>query len=614
MRPAANPAAPGSVLLHPIAIGALALLLVNDHVLKAAAPGWITGKLSDVAGLVLTPIVVVALWRLGTGAVVRKPMGRASPAVDSAVVATAVAIAFALVKLSPFANDLYSVVIGPTRVDPGDLAALPAAGLGWWVAARPEGYAHERRRGRHDATPQRLATVGRAVALCLAVFAIAATSSGPPISQITAVAPDEVLFELGESSVERHATVSIFRISDSSSMVIEARSRWPFVEPAPRFQVSLEGAEQDGADASASIWIDPRACPDPCEAAVLVEVSRPGVADPTESSIAWELVVTVRAGLNQGLTPTDLTITGQGFASRQHALAPWVSVPLALVLAAVLFATGGIPSRVARRGVRTRDDALTLAAAAVVAAAFASAAIVLPQSTFAPAASGAGRFALIMSAVAGFSVVAGTILWWRGSGAALAIVFVSITLVGLSLAARFIDDSSSTFARTLLLATVGLTVIGTIALVGALRRPGRIGDAWIEPSRILVAAVGSATAIGLFVAMRLDSAAEQSVPVLAPIHLAALVIWWNGNGKVLGVTSFVIAAATALRAVTGLSWLFGGPWTGWDFFTMTGVIVGAGVTLLAALNGFASYPRSPADGASIETEATAPAMDPVPPG
>jgi hypothetical protein len=34
---------------------ALVVLVLNDHVLKTAYPGWITGKLSDVAGLVLAP-------------------------------------------------------------------------------------------------------------------------------------------------------------------------------------------------------------------------------------------------------------------------------------------------------------------------------------------------------------------------------------------------------------------------------------------------------------------------------------------------------------------------------------------------------------------------------
>ncbi|HET7501896.1 MAG TPA: hypothetical protein VFK02_12855 [Kofleriaceae bacterium] len=38
-------------LTRPIAIAAIALLVVNDHVLKAAYPGFVTGKLSDFAGM-----------------------------------------------------------------------------------------------------------------------------------------------------------------------------------------------------------------------------------------------------------------------------------------------------------------------------------------------------------------------------------------------------------------------------------------------------------------------------------------------------------------------------------------------------------------------------------
>jgi len=56
---------PGDVLVRPIALAALALLILNDHVLKSAFPGPLTGKLSDVAGLMLFPIVLVAGWELG---------------------------------------------------------------------------------------------------------------------------------------------------------------------------------------------------------------------------------------------------------------------------------------------------------------------------------------------------------------------------------------------------------------------------------------------------------------------------------------------------------------------------------------------------------------------
>jgi hypothetical protein len=44
---------------------ALVTLLLNDHVLKTAGvlPGVLTGKLSDFAGLVVAPVLLVALLR-----------------------------------------------------------------------------------------------------------------------------------------------------------------------------------------------------------------------------------------------------------------------------------------------------------------------------------------------------------------------------------------------------------------------------------------------------------------------------------------------------------------------------------------------------------------------
>jgi hypothetical protein len=46
------------VLLSPLFLASLALLFINDFFLKQAYPGWITGKLSDVAGLFLFPLFV----------------------------------------------------------------------------------------------------------------------------------------------------------------------------------------------------------------------------------------------------------------------------------------------------------------------------------------------------------------------------------------------------------------------------------------------------------------------------------------------------------------------------------------------------------------------------
>src|SRR5690242_20127817 len=52
-------------LLHPLPLAAVAVLAINDHLLKGAGvlPGWLTGKLSDIAGLFFFPLLLTALAR-----------------------------------------------------------------------------------------------------------------------------------------------------------------------------------------------------------------------------------------------------------------------------------------------------------------------------------------------------------------------------------------------------------------------------------------------------------------------------------------------------------------------------------------------------------------------
>lgn len=144
---------PGDGLLHPVVVGAIAMLLVNDHWLKAAWPGFVTGKISDVAGLVFFPLFVqaaveLALWVLGA---LRGPDRRV---LIGAVVATGVG--FALIQVWPAASDAYrwglgllqwpflSVAAGgvqPVRMvhltpDVSDLLALPALVLPLWLGWR----------------------------------------------------------------------------------------------------------------------------------------------------------------------------------------------------------------------------------------------------------------------------------------------------------------------------------------------------------------------------------------------------------------------------------------------------------------------------------------------
>ncbi len=47
----------GALLVHPLVLGALALWALNDHWFKSVG-GWLPGKLSDVACLIVIPVLV----------------------------------------------------------------------------------------------------------------------------------------------------------------------------------------------------------------------------------------------------------------------------------------------------------------------------------------------------------------------------------------------------------------------------------------------------------------------------------------------------------------------------------------------------------------------------
>lgn len=55
-------ALPAGEFLHPAPLAAVALLVLNDHALKGAGlfPAWLTGKLSDFAGLLFFPLLCTA--------------------------------------------------------------------------------------------------------------------------------------------------------------------------------------------------------------------------------------------------------------------------------------------------------------------------------------------------------------------------------------------------------------------------------------------------------------------------------------------------------------------------------------------------------------------------
>lgn len=129
-------------------LGALAVLVLNDHWGKPTFGNLLTGKLSDVAGLVVFPVFLVALAEWAAG---RRLPRLGLPA------AAATALAFTLVKTWAPAHAAYEALYAalwwplltaralslgaPTPgwpeigavMDPTDLWTLPAVMVGAWV-------------------------------------------------------------------------------------------------------------------------------------------------------------------------------------------------------------------------------------------------------------------------------------------------------------------------------------------------------------------------------------------------------------------------------------------------------------------------------------------------
>jgi hypothetical protein len=143
---------PADGLLHPVALASLAILLLNDHVLKVTAPSPLTGILSGLAGIIIFPLVLQAVWEMHASL-----SGRWSGPSASVIVLGCVAtgIGYAAVEIYPLAADAYRHGLGALQwpasaviallghqqlpplipvlavSDPYDLLALPFLTLPW---------------------------------------------------------------------------------------------------------------------------------------------------------------------------------------------------------------------------------------------------------------------------------------------------------------------------------------------------------------------------------------------------------------------------------------------------------------------------------------------------
>jgi hypothetical protein len=123
-------AEPGDILLAWPILLSLLTLVVNDHLLKGAAPAPLTGTLSGVAGLVLMPAVLVAGIEVG-GSIRHRSW---QPALMPMVVAVlAVGSAYAVVELLPAGTELYRWTWGtlqwPVAAAIATAAGQPAPGI-----------------------------------------------------------------------------------------------------------------------------------------------------------------------------------------------------------------------------------------------------------------------------------------------------------------------------------------------------------------------------------------------------------------------------------------------------------------------------------------------------
>ncbi len=164
-------------LVHPLALGTMALLLLNDHVLRRWWPSWWTGKLGDVAWLGFAPLAMAALLAFLIPPRLRERIS--SNDVGHAAFILTAGI-FGLAKTLPLCHRLVvrilsMIVGGPVALqrDPMDLLALPALLLGWaiWKQTEPNADSQSKAQSR------RRRPWG---ALALSLAALATLANTPP--------------------------------------------------------------------------------------------------------------------------------------------------------------------------------------------------------------------------------------------------------------------------------------------------------------------------------------------------------------------------------------------------------------------------------------------------
>lgn len=203
-----------SCLMHPWSLIALALLGFNDHWWKGVGPDWITGKLSDVAGLFFFPFLVT----IAIGALRSRPsrdlgLGRA--------VFVGIGIWFAAVKTIPTVHEAThacaALLVGPVQIvcDPTDVVAVLALFPAWWLYRRMA------------AAPRRpFMRMLQPPVVSLAVLLTAATSKAREPMVLELVSLEGELYAVVGDANRRDGSRTVFTTTDGMEWTLAKSPPW----------------------------------------------------------------------------------------------------------------------------------------------------------------------------------------------------------------------------------------------------------------------------------------------------------------------------------------------------------------------------------------------------
>jgi hypothetical protein len=123
--------------MHPVALLGLVVMVVNDWILKPRlGPSAVTGKLSDLGGLIAAPVVLTAA--IGLVLLLFRAKDPYLTHRRLVIACLATGAVFAAIKLSETAASWFIAVISVVRpatvyLDRTDLLTLPVLAIAYWI-------------------------------------------------------------------------------------------------------------------------------------------------------------------------------------------------------------------------------------------------------------------------------------------------------------------------------------------------------------------------------------------------------------------------------------------------------------------------------------------------